>query len=213
MNKTRLENFSDGVFAIAVTLLVLNIKIPDAHSLDSDGLNRALLAMVPHVLTFVFTFMVVGVFWVGHHRIFSFVHILDSGLLWLNIIYLLFVAILPFPAAILSENPFLPTAIILYCVSLTIIASMHFLFMTYIYEHKEIKDDILTRSVYRWGMKNALVAPIFYLVAAAVSFISVYISFVLILLVMVFYIFFAGRKLENRLIRESSERGRKNREG
>jgi uncharacterized membrane protein len=209
MNKTRLENFSDGVFAIAVTLLVLNIKIPDANSLDGDGLTRALLGMVPHVLTFVFTFIVVGVFWVGHHRIFTFVHMLDTGLLWLNVIYLMFVAILPFPAAILSENPFLPAAIILYCVSLAIIASIHLLFMMYIYGHKEIKDDILTYDVYRWGMRNAKIGPVLYLVAAAASFVSVYISFTLISLVMVFYIFFAGRKLENRLIRESSEKGRK----
>jgi uncharacterized membrane protein len=209
MNKTRLENFSDGVFAIAVTLLVLNIKIPDAHTLNSAGLNRALLAMVPHVLTFVFTFLVIGVFWVGHHRIFTFVRILDTGLLWLNIFYLMFVAVLPFPAAILSENPFLPTSIILYCVSLGIIASMHFLFMTYIFRHKDIKDDVLTHDVYMSGIKNAEIGPVTYLVAAGASFISVYISFVMILAVLVFYIFFAGRKLENRLIHERVEKGRK----
>jgi uncharacterized membrane protein len=209
MNKNRLENFSDGVFAIAVTLLVLNIKLPDVHSFGDTGLNGALLTMVPHVLTYIFTFLVVGVFWVGHHRIFTFVRILDTGMLWLNIIYLLFVAILPFPAAILSENPFQPTAIILYCVSLTLIASMHFLFMAYIMRHKEMKDDILTAEVYRSGIRNAVLGPLIYLAAAAMSFVSVYISFVLIVLALVFYIFFAGRKLENKLIKESLDKERK----
>jgi len=190
---------------------VLNIKIPDAHTLDENGLNRALLAMLPHVLTFVFTFLVIGVFWVGHHRIFTFVKILNSGLLWLNIFYLMFVAVLPFPAAILSENPFLPTSIILYCVSLGVIASMHFLFMAYIFKHKEIKDDVLTRDVYESGVKNAEVGPLTYLIAAAASFISVYISFAMILTVLVFYIFFAGRKLENKLIQEQIEKKPKHR--
>jgi uncharacterized membrane protein len=204
MNKTRLENFSDGVFAIAVTLLVLNIKIPDAHLLNSDGLFHALFGMLPHVLTFIFTFLVVGVFWVGHHRIFSFVKMLDTGLLWLNILYLMFVAILPFPAAILSENPFLPASIIIYCVSLTIIASLHFWFMYYIANNSIIKNDLLTRDVFRSAVRNAAVGPVLYLVAAALSFISPYISFILIILIMLFYIFFAGRKLEHKLIKENS---------
>lgn len=206
MNKTRLENFSDGIFAIAVTLLVLNIKIPDAHGLTNSGLNRALLAMLPHVLTFVFTFLVVGVFWVGHHRIFSFVKVLDSGLLWFNIIYLMFVAILPFPAAILSENPFLPSSIIMYCVSLTIIASMHFLFMGYIMSHKSVKNDILTKSVLRSGLKNAYVGPVSYIVAGLMSFINPYLSFAIILGVLFFYMFFSGRKLEDRIMREMEEK-------
>ena len=85
MNKNRLENFSDGVFSIAATLLILNVKIPDTHRFNNQKLNINLLGSLPHLATFAFSFIVIGVFWVAHHRIFSFVKIPDGTLLWLNI--------------------------------------------------------------------------------------------------------------------------------
>ena len=97
MHKTRLENFSDGVFAIAVTLLILGVKIPDTKNFNNTKLNHSLWSSIPHLATFAFSFLVIGVFWVAHNRIFSFVKILDSTLLWLNIVYLLFVAVIPYP--------------------------------------------------------------------------------------------------------------------
>ena len=84
MNKNRLENFSDGVFAIAVTLLVLNIKLPNIKNLSNHQLNHTLMFVAPHLVTFIFSFLVIGVFWIAHHRIFSFVNVLDSTLLWLS---------------------------------------------------------------------------------------------------------------------------------
>src|SRR6195952_3207775 len=139
MNKNRLENFSDGVFAIAVTLLILNVRIPDAQNLNNHSLNHTLVKLLPRVITFAFSFLVIGVFWVAHHRIFSFVKILDSTILWLNILYLLFVAMIPFPAAILSENPLLPTAILFYCITLLVIALMHFVLLEYAIRNDHIK--------------------------------------------------------------------------
>src|ERR1700759_2537664 len=104
MNKNRLENFSDGVFAIAVTLLILNVRIPmDLNKFTKHDLNQMLLRMFPRLLNFAFSFLVIGVFWVAHHRIFSFVRVLDNTLLWLNIVYLLFVAIIPLTSSLISE--------------------------------------------------------------------------------------------------------------
>jgi len=107
MNKARLEAFSDGVFSISITLLVLDIKVPNFDSLGNEQLNRALVQALPNILTFVFTFLVVGIFWIAHHRIFTLVKAVNSSLLWINIFYLMLAAIIPFPASILAKHPFL----------------------------------------------------------------------------------------------------------
>jgi uncharacterized membrane protein len=206
MNKNRFENFSDGVFAIAVTLLILNVRIPDAKNLDNHQLNHVLHISVPHVVTFAFSFLVIGVFWVEHHRIFSFVRVLDSTLLWLNILYLMFIAVIPLPAAVVSENPFLPSAILLYSTILLIIALMHFVLLEYILRNSHLKHEALTDEVYRSAQKTAIVGPVCYIIAAASSFINVYISFICILAAMVFYIFLSGKsKVEEKIIDVTTE--------
>jgi uncharacterized membrane protein len=163
MNKNRLENFSDGVFAIAVTLLILNVRFPNTKYVSNQHLNDLLIGIVPHLLTFAFSFLVIGVFWISHHRIFSFVRILDSTLLWLNILYLLFIAIIPLTAAILSENPFLPTAILLYTITLLIIALMHFILLEYILRNKVLKHEALTRDIYKSARQQLPDAEIYWL--------------------------------------------------
>jgi uncharacterized membrane protein len=209
MNKTRLENFSDGVFSIAATLLILNIKIPDAKHINNAQLNHFLNGATPHLITFAFSFLVLGVFWVAHHRIFSFVEVPNRTLLWLNIVYLLFIALVPLPASVLSENPFLPTAILFYTVTLLIIAMMHFILMEYTLRNRHIKHQSLTEDVYRSSLKTAAVGPICYILAAACSFFNVYISFCFIIGAMVYYIFFGGKgKIEDTLIDAAKEEHR-----
>jgi uncharacterized membrane protein len=200
MNKNRLESFSDGVFAFAGTLLIINVKIPDTKGLTNEGLNQLLFKAGPHVITFAFTFLVVGIFWVAHQRIFRFVKALDSPLIWLNIFYLLFIVTIPLPAAVLSANPFLPTAIIFYSASLFIVGGMHFLLLGYIYRRPHIKLESLTPEVYHLMRKIALVGPICYMLAAAVSFINVYISFFILIAVIVFYIFMIRKSKVEKLI-------------
>lgn len=102
MTKIRLEAFSDGVFAIVITLLVLDIKTPQTDVTSNQELNALLKQAIPNFLTFVFTFLVVSVFWVAHHRIFNFIKAIGNYLLWVNVFYLMIVAIIPFSASIFS---------------------------------------------------------------------------------------------------------------
>jgi uncharacterized membrane protein len=201
MEKNRLDNFSDGVFAFAVTLLIFNIRIPDTQHLDNRHLNAILYGGIPHLVTFGFTFLVVGVFWVAHQRIFRFIKVVDFTLVWLNIFYLLFVAMIPLPAAILSGNPFLPSAILFYTATLFLVASMHFVLLEYIYRRKDLKQEEMTRDVFRNSQRISVVGPVGYVLAAATSFLNIYISFAFILAVLIFYIFFSGRtKAEEKLV-------------
>jgi uncharacterized membrane protein len=99
----RLLAFSDGVFAVVITLLVLDLRLPGTGR-DEAAVLEALRSMAPKLFIFAFTFIIVGMGWLGHHRKFSYVRRVDGGLLWLNLIYLLTVCLVPFASGVLSEH-------------------------------------------------------------------------------------------------------------
>lgn len=193
MTKTRLEAFSDGVFAIAITLLILNVNIPDINHLNNVQLNAALVSTIPHLITFCFSFLVVGVFWVAHHRIFNFVKVVDITLLWLNIVYLMFIAIIPFPASILASHPLLISSILIYTVTLFIIGIMHLVILRYMSKNTLIMHESLTNSAYRLAFRTSMLGPACYILAALSCFLSPFLSFFFIIGSMVFHMFFSGR--------------------
>ena len=100
----RLVFFSDAVFAIVITLLVLPLTAEIDLPEGAGGLAGRVLDEWPKVLTFVVSFLVVGQFWTAHHRIFGLIRRDDPGLLWLNLVLLMTVAFMPFPAALLGAR-------------------------------------------------------------------------------------------------------------
>lgn len=100
----RLILFSDAVFAIAITLLVIEIKVPEIHENISDkALLHSLGHLVPKFLGFIISFMLIGLYWTIHHRMFGFVTSYDRKLLVLNLIFLFFIALMPFSTGFYSE--------------------------------------------------------------------------------------------------------------
>ncbi len=101
MNESgRVEAFSDGVFAIAITLLILEIKVPP-HA--GDQLWNALGTQWPSYFAYVVSFLVIGIMWVNHHTVFSYIARVDRTLLFLNLLLLMGVAALPWPTALLAD--------------------------------------------------------------------------------------------------------------
>ncbi|HEX9160601.1 MAG TPA: TMEM175 family protein [Thermoanaerobaculia bacterium] len=98
---TRVEAFSDGVFAIAMTLLILEIRTPE--HVNAGGLPRALSALWPSYLAFATSFFTIGVMWMNHHRLFNLIGKSDQGLLMANLVLLLCVTFIPFPTALLAR--------------------------------------------------------------------------------------------------------------
>jgi uncharacterized membrane protein len=96
----RLEFFSDAVFAIAITLLVLDIRVPNGLALSQ--VPNELHRLLPQILSYVLSFAVVGIFWLSHHRMFGYLHRQDTPLMLLNLLFLLLVAFLPFPTRLLA---------------------------------------------------------------------------------------------------------------
>jgi uncharacterized membrane protein len=135
MNKTRLEAFSDGVFAIVITLLVLNIKIPDV---DYAHLPSALLGTIPQVMAYIMSFIVIGIYWVGHHQSFHLVSQTDGGFLWLNVLLLLCISFIPFPTILMGKYPFQGIPIIIYGCNLIATNATAFGMLMYLKHHPHL---------------------------------------------------------------------------
>jgi uncharacterized membrane protein len=115
MGLERAVFFSDAVFAIAITLLVIDLRLPEAAEAAGEAGVAALLGeMVPRFIGFGVSFAVIGTFWLAHWRRFGYVQRVDERLLWLNLLLLAFIALLPFPTAVISARGDDPGAVILY---------------------------------------------------------------------------------------------------
>lgn len=105
MSKERVETFSDGVFAIVLTLLVLGLTVPTIanHSTFSQY-AQALTPLIPKLLSFILAFVIIATHWVGHHFFFSRLKKVSLGIVWINNVFLLFICLMPFPTALLGAH-------------------------------------------------------------------------------------------------------------
>jgi uncharacterized membrane protein len=112
----RVELFSDAVFAIAITLLIVDIKVPDVTS--SAQLLNSLSRLWPHFLSYFISFLIIAMQWVDHHEMFEHIEECDRGLLWLNMLFLMCIAFLPFPTALVGSYPNERVAVLIYSVAI-----------------------------------------------------------------------------------------------
>lgn len=141
----RLLFFSDAVFAIAITLLVIEIRLPEGHyRTDTDILN-GLLALIPNYVGFLISFFVVGRFWVGHHSLFATAHDeFDSGLVWRNLLFLGCIAFFPFPTAVLSQFASSRVAVMFYALWLLLAGLLNWLLFARVARLNGIRDRART---------------------------------------------------------------------
>jgi uncharacterized membrane protein len=128
----RIIFFSDAVIAIAITLLALEIRLPDEAIAPSELASR-LLALNPSYMTFFISFFVIGMFWMSHHRMFEYVHTYDRGLIWINLIFLFLVAFIPFPTAVLGRFPAELASVVLYAAVLVCLSLIRVWLWWYVY--------------------------------------------------------------------------------
>jgi uncharacterized membrane protein len=120
MSKHRLESFSDGVFAIVITLLILNVHLERNQELTLEALAH----LAPEVLAFALSFVIVGVYWVSHHSMMHVIRTVDRRLLWLNLLLLLAVVFIPFPAWLLGQHLWNPIAAMTYGLNLIVVNAL-----------------------------------------------------------------------------------------
>lgn len=147
MDSKRLEAFTDGVFAIVVTLLVLDIKLPDGTT--ADNLENNIIHILPSLGTYFLSFLVVGLYWIFHHRASHYFKSSDTPVLWLNLVYLMFIALIPFSASMLSKFIYTPWAILFYGVNLLLITLSGWLIFLYLYRHKNLVQGEITPEIFR----------------------------------------------------------------
>lgn len=129
----RLILFTDAVFAIAITLLIIEIKVPVLPGAHSEGeALEALSSLVPKFMGFFVAFFIIAIYWVAHHRVFRYVYSYNNTLIWLNLLFLFTIVLMPFTAAFQGEYPGLKTPWILYCISVIFTGLMQARLQAYI---------------------------------------------------------------------------------
>jgi uncharacterized membrane protein len=135
----RLIFFSDAVFAIAITLLVIEMRVPvlKEGEVTEAGFKQALIHLLPGFLGFFFSFFIIGLYWYIHHRMFGYVINYTPGLIWLNLLFLFSVALIPFSTAVYSEystpdRVHLHTPYLIYVANMTLTGTLNFMLWNYI---------------------------------------------------------------------------------
>ena len=174
MNKTRLEAFSDGVIAIIITIMVLELKVPHGESLD------ALAPLIPVFLSYVLSFVYVGIYWNNHHHMLHTVRHATGPMLWANLHLLFWLSLFPFATAWMGENHFAAAPTAIYGVVLFMAALAYWVLQTLIIASQG-SGSLLRRAVGRdWKGKAS---PVTYLLAILAAFWSQWLAQALYVLV------------------------------
>jgi uncharacterized membrane protein len=170
----RIILFSDAVFAIAITLLVIEIKIPEIKEteLTEHALLHALGLLIPKFIGFLISFLIIGQYWITHHRMFGFVINFSDRLIWLNIIFLLGIALMPFSTGFYSQyadrNVFSP--VIFYTANIAMLGIVNFFMWRYISKPKNKISENLTAPLVTYFVLRAVTVPGIFIIFSFVYF-------------------------------------------
>lgn len=183
----RIEAFSDGVFAIIVTLLVLELHVPSLKDHASAAeLWPALYALLPKFISWLISFVIVCKFWLNHHHILEQARHATYGLVWLNSIFLMFQSFVPFPTALMGEYPANPLAVSLFGVVMALNTLLFMALHAYILRNLAKPETTAARVPHMIAKSNIGVAS--YLVGAGAAWLHPGAAFALYALTPVFFI-------------------------
>lgn len=181
----RIEALTDGVIAIVMTLLVLELKVPDAPGVP---LWASLLHLWPVYASYAASFVMLGVFWVSHVIQFNSIRFADRTLLWLNLAFLFSVSVVPFSAAVLSGYWGSPLASVLYGCNLIVIGGIGYVHWCYATRHHRLVDHELPAALVNMAARRILFAPVICVIAMAMSFLAPTMSLLLYAVIPLYYI-------------------------
>jgi len=194
---SRIEAFSDGVFAIVITLLAFQFKIPKFTSGATLQKNfNELLLIAPNFIAFIFSFLFVAVFWINHHQLYHSIKEADSKLLWYNVHVLFWITLVPFPISMVGDHPQLQISAISLGFVLLMCCLAAYLVRNYTYFTAKLVDQTLSQESVKDGMRKNILAIILNIIAIGASLISVYIAYVIF--VVVLGLFIIPQKLEKK---------------
>ncbi len=166
----RIVFFSDAVFAIAITLLALELHVPEMPIEDvAAQMPHQLVAMAPKIVSFMLSFLIIGSYWVAHHRDFQHIRRFDRRLIWINLLLLMFVAFLPFPTAMLGSYPAQQFTVTLYAGCLALMGFVRAWLWWYASRNYRLIDRELDSHAIARLNRRGLIAPLIFLFSILVA--------------------------------------------
>ena len=187
MRTNRLEAFSDGVLAIIITIMVLELKVPEGPKLED--LQPSLSGLATYLLSFVY----VGIYWNNHHHMFQLTRRVTGGVLWANLALLFFISLFPLSTRWMDESGFARTPVVVYGVNLLLAAIAYYVLQQTIIR-AEGPDSLLKGAVGR-DLKGRA-SPVLYVTGIAASFVSPWLGIALFTVVAVIWLV-PDRRLES----------------
>jgi uncharacterized membrane protein len=187
LKANRMEAFSDGVLAIIITIMVLEFKAPEGHDWHS------LKPLVPKILSYVFSFIYIGIYWNNHHHLLHTIRSLNGKLMWLNMLLLFWLSLVPFTTAWMGESKFDSTPTALYGIVLLLAAISYVLLQRAILVQHASDSPVL--AAIGKDLKGKL-SPVLYLIAIATAYLSTWVSCVFFVLVAVLW-FVPDKRIEH----------------
>ncbi|MGH7203350.1 MAG: TMEM175 family protein [Candidatus Levyibacteriota bacterium] len=185
MSKDRVEAFSDGVFAVVLTLLILGLDVPNvANHASLTQYAAAMTPLLPKVASFALTFVIIAIHWVSHHYFFGHLKRAPLGLVWLNNLFLLWLCFMPFPTALLGDHPTDQFPILLFGVNQLLAALTFFGFRNYASKNKLFVNSAIAKSM---GPRHSIPAITLYSLTILFAFVNVSLSLACLFLVPLLY--------------------------
>ena len=183
--KNRMEALIDGIFSVALTLLVLDIKLPDGetYATNTDLWNR-LLSLERHFVIYAISFIVIGIYWVAHHVQFHYVRYTDRRLIWINMMFLLLISFLPFATDLVGDHPELVLPIEIYGVTLLLLSAMSYLHLRYLYRHPYLATADLTSVAVKLLKKRIALFTLIPMFSMAMAFYNTRVALFVYLLIL-----------------------------
>jgi uncharacterized membrane protein len=202
----RLEAFSDGVFAVAITLLVLDINLkPPGQALSEAAVLKALYEQLPNIFAFVTSFFTIGVMWLNHHRLFTHIKRTNTGLLVLNLLLLMVIVFIPVPTGLLAEYLFssgIRVPALIYSATFFVMACCYYALWRYASHRKQLLGDKVDQSAVDAISRQYVIGPFLYAVAFGLAWLNTPAS---VLYQLILALFFA---LPAHLLRKASKEQR-----
>ena len=168
----RLEAFSDGVFAIVVTLLIIEVHLPALVGSGNDAMWAALASIAPKLISFTVSFATIAIYWVNHHHFFSRVTHSDWKLLWANNFLLFWLTVVPFTTAVVGDHPTEPVAVFIYGVNLSLAAAAFSLMGWYVFFKGDLISPAVTMDERRREWHRATLGAVIYLAAGIIGLVA-----------------------------------------
>ena len=182
-----MEAFSDGVLAIIITIMVLEFKVPEGHNW------AALVELGPKILSYILSFVYVGIYWNNHHHLLHMVRSINGRLMWLNLLLLFWLSLIPFTTAWMGESQFAATPTALYGIVLLLAALSYWVLQRAIFIQHAADPSVISAIGKDWKGKSS---PVIYLVAVLSAYVSTWIAGFLFALVAVMW-FVPDKRIEH----------------